>query len=76
MSPKQIKKLRGGMTLGAFALLVGVTPEAVCQWETGMKNPSGPVVILLRLMEKIPGMKAKMADVLVDRLCEEYGIRR
>lgn len=36
-----------GMSQTDLAARIGVTPQAVCQWEAGKRKPSRPVLILL-----------------------------
>ena len=36
-----------GLSQTELAERIGVTPQAVCQWESGKRTPSRPVLILL-----------------------------
>jgi putative transcriptional regulator len=53
-SPSQMKSLRSklGMTQAFLADVLGVTKKAVEAWEAGTKNPSGPVLRMLEILEK------------------------
>ena len=49
MTPTEIKELRrvAGMTQTELAQFLRVSVSAVRQWESGDRNPSGPVIKLL-----------------------------
>lgn len=51
-----IKRVRNklGMTQKAFANLVGCSKPTVERWEAGNGNVTGPIVLLLQMIEKIP----------------------
>ncbi len=53
-TPSQMKSLRSklGMTQALLADILGVTKKAVEAWEAGTKNPSGPVLRMLEILEK------------------------
>lgn len=50
MKPREILSLRQrlGLTQERFAHLIGVSREAVTHWESGIRKPSGPAVMLLK----------------------------
>lgn len=55
MTPEQIKSLREslGLTQQEFARHIGLaTRSAVCHLERGSKQPKGPLLALLRLLDE------------------------
>jgi DNA-binding transcriptional regulator YiaG len=52
MTAADIEQFRNALGLSQtdLAARVGVTPQAVCQWEAGKRKPSRPVLILLEQM--------------------------
>lgn len=53
-SPSSVKQLRKktGISQADLARYVGVEPSAVCQWESGKLNPSGPALRVLELIDQ------------------------
>ena len=56
------ERLKLGISQKEFAEIIGVTPSAVCQWESGLTNPNSRVLKLLSLIFRLP----------VDELLSEY----
>jgi len=54
MTPKKIRALRTRekASQAVFAAYLNVTPSLVSKWERGEKNPQGPSLKLLSLVEK------------------------
>jgi len=54
MTPKKIRALRAREKASqtVFAAYLNVTPSLVSKWERGEKNPQGPSLKLLSLVEK------------------------
>lgn len=54
MTPKRIRELRKRekASQAVFAAYLNVTPGLVSKWERGEKNPQGPSLKLLSLVEK------------------------
>jgi len=54
MTPKKIRELRTreNASQAVFAAYLNVTPSLVSKWERGEKNPQGPSLKLLSLVEK------------------------
>lgn len=54
MTPKRIRELRKreNASQAVFAAYLNVTPSLVSKWERGEKNPQGPSLKLLSLVEK------------------------
>lgn len=54
MTPKKIRALRARekASQAVFAAYLNVTPSLVSKWERGEKNPRGPSLKLLSLVEK------------------------
>lgn len=52
MTAADIESFRNALGLSQtdLASRIGVTPQAVCQWEAGKRKPSRPVMILLEQM--------------------------
>lgn len=52
-----IKNIRSkvGMTQTEFASAFGISVSTLRHWERGDRNPAGPAVVLLNVMEKEPG---------------------
>lgn len=52
MSPDQIRALRRrlGLNCANFGALIGVSGRTVEDWEQGRRTPSGPAIMLMRLM--------------------------
>ena len=54
MTPKKIRALRTRerASQAVFAAYLNVTPSLISKWERGEKNPQGPSLKLLSLVEK------------------------
>lgn len=54
MTPRQIKQIRTklGLTQEEFAELVGVSQEAVSQWESGMTKPDKRSTKIIKLVKE------------------------
>ncbi len=52
-SPEIIRH-RLGLTQDAFAGLLGVSVQTLRNWEQGTRQPRGPALALLRIVEKNP----------------------
>lgn len=52
-SPEVIRN-RLGLTQDAFAGLLGVSVSTLRNWEQGTREPRGPALALLRIVEKNP----------------------
>jgi|ERR1035437_724262 putative transcriptional regulator len=54
MTPRRIRALRKreNASQSVFAAYLNVTPSLVSKWERGEKNPQGPSLKLLSLVEK------------------------
>ena len=52
-TPDEIRTLREReeVSQSVFALYLGVTKDSISQWERGQKNPAGPALKLLSLVE-------------------------
>lgn len=44
-----------GMDMTEFSRSIGVRRETVRRWERGERQPRGPALVLLRVLEKEPG---------------------
>jgi putative transcriptional regulator len=44
-------RVRTGMSQREFAKLIGVSVDTLQNWEQGRRQPSGPAVVLLRVLE-------------------------
>lgn len=53
LSASKIKKIRitSGVSQAVFAKVLNVSSAAIKQWERGERNPSGPALKLLNLVE-------------------------
>jgi len=56
MTADEIRTLRKrlDLTQAELAQRIGLTREAVTQWETGRARPNGPARMLLRQLEALP----------------------
>lgn len=54
--PSPAKTIREKLNLSqsAFAILMGVSPRTIQDWEQGRRNPQGPAKSLLRIAEQHP----------------------
>jgi len=52
-NPETIRH-RLGLTQDAFAGLMGVSVQTLRNWEQGTRQPQGPALALLRIVEKNP----------------------
>lgn len=59
-APQEIRN-KLGLSQGAFAGLIGVSPRTLQDWEQGRRKPQGPAKALLRIVEKHP-------EVLLDEV--------
>ena len=51
-----IRSIRGDLSQAQFAELLGVEQATISRWETGKSNPSGPALLLLRLIAAEKGI--------------------
>jgi putative transcriptional regulator len=51
-----VKKIRSHLHVSQneFALMIGVSPNTIQNWEQGRREPEGPAKALLRIAEKNP----------------------
>ena len=61
VKPEDVKAIRDrlGMTQVEFALLIGVSPGTLRNWEQGRRTPDGPARALLRVAAINPRLVAK-----------------
>lgn len=54
--PSPAKEIREKLQLSqsAFAILMGVSPRTIQDWEQGRRTPQGPAKTLLRIAEQHP----------------------
>ena len=43
-----------GLDQAGFAILLGVSPRTVANWEQGRRHPTGPAKVLLRVVDTDP----------------------
>ena len=55
-SSPDVIRYRLGLTQDAFAGLLGVSVQTLRNWEQGTREPRGPALALLRIVEKNPEM--------------------
>jgi len=62
-NPSHPKTIRARLKLSqaAFAGLMGVSLRTVQDWEQGRREPSGPAVSLLRIVEQHPDVLLELA---------------
>ena len=53
-SSPQVIRNKLGLSQGAFAGLIGVSPRTLQDWEQGRRTPQGPAKALLRIVERHP----------------------
>ncbi|ADH85714.1 helix-turn-helix domain-containing protein [Desulfurivibrio alkaliphilus] len=53
-SPPKVIRLKLKMSQSAFAGLMGVSVRTLQDWEQGRREPQGPAVALLRIVEQHP----------------------
>ena len=63
MTADEIRALRKrlDLTQAELAGRIGLTREAVTQWETGRARPNGPARILLRQLEAVADSRRKIS---------------
>jgi DNA-binding transcriptional regulator YiaG len=74
MDQARISKLRRrfGWSQEKFAKILGAGGRlTVSQWETGFRNPSGPVKRFLTFLEKLSDVEFKKATELLEKIAEE-----
>jgi putative transcriptional regulator len=56
MSPVEVRELRDKLqaSQGVFAHYLNVSTKLVQAWEAGLRTPSGPALVLLRIAERQP----------------------
>ena len=61
VKPEDVRAIRDrlGITQVEFALLIGVSPATLRNWEQGRRAPDGPARALLRVAAINPGLVAK-----------------
>jgi len=52
-SPEKIRK-RLGLSQTAFAALLNISVKTLRNWEQGQRNPQGPALALLRIIDQHP----------------------
>ena len=60
---KAIRK-RGGMNQNQFASTIGISLQTLKYWENGKRQPKGPVLVLLNIIDKAP-------DTVIDILAQQ-----
>ena len=62
MRPEEVKAVRYKLkqTQADFALMIGVSVNALQSWEEGRHRPDGPAEALLRVAAKSPKMVARV----------------
>jgi putative transcriptional regulator len=53
-SPTKTIRKKLNLSQSAFAILMGVSPRTIQDWEQGRRNPQGPAKSLLRIAEQHP----------------------
>lgn len=53
IDPKDIR-LKNGMTQLEFAMMIGVSPRTLQNWEQGHRKPEGPALALLTIFKNDP----------------------
>jgi len=53
-SPPKVIRLKLNMSQSVFAGLMGVSVRTLQDWEQGRREPQGPAVALLRIVEQYP----------------------
>ncbi len=53
-SPPKVIRLKLKMSQSAFAGLMGVSVRTLQDWEQGRREPQGPAIALLRIVEQHP----------------------
>jgi putative transcriptional regulator len=48
----KLRKQLGFQSQSAFAEFIGVDQSTVCRWENGRLKPSGPALVLLRVLSE------------------------
>ena len=48
---ESVKEARTGLSQDKFALLIGVNPATLRNWEQGRRRPTGPARALLRILD-------------------------
>ena len=56
IDPDQVQRIRKatGWSQTVFAKVFDVSPNAIRQWEQGLRHPAGPARVLLELLERDP----------------------
>ena len=54
--PSDLAKIRHrlGLTQDTFSKLMGISVQTLLNWEQGTREPRGPAMALLRIVEKTP----------------------
>ena len=62
ISSLDIKSIREGTrkTQNEFALMIGVSPGTLRNWEQGRRKPEGPAMALLKVVQQNPDYVAKV----------------
>ena len=58
MTAEEVREVREALqaSQGVFARYLNVSTKLVQAWESSERTPSGPALVLLRIMEKQPGL--------------------
>jgi putative transcriptional regulator len=62
MTPADIKALRGGLSQAAFARVYGIPLRSLRDWESGIRNPSGAALSLLRAIAAAPDVMRELLE--------------
>lgn len=56
-------RLRTGLTENDFAAAIGISINTLRGWERGVRNPRGPALVLLHLVDKDPQTMRKVKSL-------------
>jgi transcriptional regulator with XRE-family HTH domain len=58
------------MTQVSFAEYIGISYDTYKNWEIGHRNPSGPAIALLYIVETQPNTFKKKRKAIIKKLCK------